>query len=171
MLACYSIERYARRDFFLVHLLAREQEKVSRANQKLEKRVVARTAALEQANRELAFEISERKRSETERIRLADQLKQAEKMEAVGSLAAGVAHDLNNILSGLVSYPDLILMDMPADSPLRMPLLTIKHSGDKAATIVQDLLTLARRGVANKTVVNPNQLIHDYLKSPEFISL
>jgi signal transduction histidine kinase/CheY-like chemotaxis protein len=171
MLACYSIERYARRDFFLVHLLTREREKVSQANQKLEKRVAARTAALERANSELAFEIGERKRAEADRLRLSDQLKQAEKMEAVGSMAAGVAHDLNNILSGLVSYPDLILMDVPADSPLRKPLLTIKQSGDKAAAIVQDLLTLARRGVANKTVVNPNQLIRDYLKSPEFLSL
>ena len=164
MLACYFIERYARRDFYLAHLLAMEQAKVSRANQELERRVADRTARLEQANKELAVEISER-------VRLADQLQQAEKMEAVGSMAAGVAHDLNNILGGLVSYPDLILMDMPPDSPLRKPLLTIKKSGDKAAAIVQDLLTLARRGVANKTVVNPNQLIRDYLAAPEFLNL
>ena len=171
MLACYLIERYARRDFFLVQLLAMEQEKVIRANRELEKRVKLRTAQLERTNMELAIEINERKSVEAERVRLAEQLKQAEKMEAVGSMAAGVAHDLNNILSGLVSYPELVLMDIPEESPLRKPILTIKRSGDKAAAIVQDLLTLARRGVANKTVVSPNQLISDYLTSPEFFNL
>jgi signal transduction histidine kinase/ActR/RegA family two-component response regulator len=171
MMACYSIERYARRDFFLVQLLEKEREKVHRANRELERRVAARTAELERANSELAVEVQERKKTEAERLRLADQLKRAEKMEAVGSMAAGVAHDLNNVLSALVSFPELILMDIPADSPLRKPMLTIKRSGEKAAAIVQDLLTLARRGVANKAIVNPNRLIEDYLASPEFLTL
>ncbi|MBN1277859.1 MAG: response regulator [Deltaproteobacteria bacterium] len=88
-------------------------------------------------------------------------------MEAVGTLAGGVAHDLNNILSGIVSYPDLILMDLPEDSPFRKPILTIKESGERAAAIVQDLLTLARRGVVAIEVTNLNQIIFDYLESPE----
>jgi CheY-like chemotaxis protein len=95
------------------------------------------------------------------------QLQRAQKMEAIGTLAGGVAHDLNNILSGLVSYPELILTDLPEDSPLRKPILTIKNSGEKAATIVQDLLTLARRGVSSMEVVNLNDIINEYLKSPE----
>jgi len=88
-------------------------------------------------------------------------------MEAIGTLAGGVAHDLNNVLSGIVSYPDLLLMQLPEDSPLRKPILTIQNSGGKAATIVQDLLTLARRGVAVTEVVSLNDIIFDYLKSPE----
>jgi len=88
-------------------------------------------------------------------------------MEAIGTLAGGVAHDLNNILSGLVSYPELLLMDLPKKSSLRQPILTIQESGQKAAAIVQDLLTLARRGVAVREVMNLNQLIDEYLKSPE----
>lgn len=171
MLACYFIELYARRDFYLVHLLADEREKVQVANLDLEQRVRLRTNELEAANQELAQEIKERKHAEAERTRLADQLKQAEKMEAVGSMAAGVAHDLNNILSGLVSYPDLLLLDLTDESPLRQPILTIKKSGEKAAVMVQDLLALARRGVTHKEVVNPNDLISDYLGSPEFASL
>ena len=66
-------------------------------------------------------------------------------MEAIGTLAGGVAHDLNNILSGIVSYPDLILTQLPRDSALRKPIVTMQASGQKAAAMVQDLLTLARR--------------------------
>jgi len=102
---------------------------------------------------------------------LRAQLQRAEKMEAVGMLAGGVAHDLNNVLSGLVSYPDLLLMDLPDDSPLRNAVATIADSGKKAAAIVQDLLTLARRGVAVTKVVNVNDVICDYLSSPEYKKL
>jgi len=107
----------------------------------------------------------------TNQKRLEVQLQQAQKMEAIGALAGGVAHDLNNVLSGLVSYPELILMDIPEISPLRKPIETIQRSGEKAVTIVQDLLTLARRGVAVTEVVDLNQIIKDYLSSPEFEKL
>ena len=92
-------------------------------------------------------------------------------MEAIGTLAGGVAHDLNNILSGIVSYPELLLMDLKEDSPLRKPILTIQKSGEKAAAIVQDLLTLARRGVETTQVVNLNSIVMEYLHSPEHARL
>ncbi len=99
--------------------------------------------------------------------RLERELAHAQKMEAVGTLAAGVAHDLNNILSGIVSYPELILMDLPPDSALKDPIQTIHKSGQKAAAIVQDLLTLARRGVSVKEVVSLNDMVSSFLASPE----
>ncbi len=99
------------------------------------------------------------------------QLHQAQKMEAIGILAGGVAHDLNNVLLGLVSYPELLLMQIPDESPLRKPILTIQKSGEKAAAIVQDLLTLARRGVTVTEVVNLNHIISEYLRSPEYEKL
>lgn len=116
-------------------------------------------------------DVSDRKKAEEHRQDLEAQLQRSEKMEALGTLAGGVAHDLNNILSGLVSYPDLLLMDIPEDSPLRKPILTIQNSGKKAAAIVQDLLTLARRGVALTEVTNLNDVIREYLKSPEYRKL
>lgn len=107
----------------------------------------------------------------TSRVKLEKKLQQAQKMKAIGTLAGGVAHDLNNILSGIVSYPDLILMDLPENSPLIEPILTIQESGKKAAAIVQDLLTLARRGVSVSEVVNLNDIIDEYLISPELEKL
>jgi len=112
-------------------------------------------------------DISERKKAEEEKEKLQAQLERSQKMEAIGTLAGGVAHDLNNILAGLVSYPDLLLLEISKDSPLRNAILTIQRSGEKAATIVQDLLTLARRGIAATEVVNLNDIISGYLKSPE----
>jgi len=103
----------------------------------------------------------------SEQKKLEGQLQQAKKMEAIGLLAGGVAHDLNNVLTGAVTYPDLLLMQIPEDSSLREPILTIQESGKKAATIVQDLLTLARRGVVTKEVVNLNAVISEYLTTPE----
>ena len=115
----------------------------------------------------LIIDVSEQKREEEEKRKLEAQLQRAEKMEALGTLAGGVAHDLNNILSGLVSYPELLLLEIPEDSPLRNSILTIQKSGEKAAAVVQDLLTLARRGVAVAKVVTLNNTISDYLESPE----
>ena len=116
-------------------------------------------------------DISKRKQEEEEKEQLQIRLQQAQKMETIGTLAGGVAHDLNNILSGIVSYPELLLLDLPEDSPLRKPILTIQKSGEKAAVIVQDLLTLARRGVSIEKVVNLNNIISEQLKSPEFEKL
>ena len=116
-------------------------------------------------------EIENRKKGEKERATLETKLQRAEKMEAMGTLASGVAHDLNNILSGIVSYPDLLMMDLPPGNPLLPPLQTIKDSGEKAARIVQDLLTLARRGVSNAVPIKLNDVIVTYLKSPEFNKL
>jgi PAS domain S-box-containing protein len=112
----------------------------------------------------IGTDITELKHAEQEKRDLETRLQRAQKMEAIGTLAGGVAHDLNNILSGIVSYPELILMDIPSESPLRKPILTIQKAGERAAAIVQDLLTLARRGVVTTKVVNLNSVISEYLK-------
>jgi two-component system, cell cycle sensor histidine kinase and response regulator CckA len=119
----------------------------------------------------IARDISERKKAEIEKRHLENQLQRALKMEAIGTLAGGVAHDLNNILSGIVSYPELILLEMPKDHKYRRPIEIIQKSGTKAAEIVQDLLTLARRGASQATPLNFNRIIKDYLDSPELVKM
>lgn len=107
----------------------------------------------------------------SERQTLEEKLRRGQKMKAIGLMAGGVAHDLNNILSGIVNYPKLMLLDLPETSPLRRPLEAIRKSGIQAAEVVSDLLTVARGVAAVKVVVDPRILIHEYLDSPEFLQL
>jgi len=116
-------------------------------------------------------DITKRKKAEFEKTKLQEQLIRSKKMESVGLLAGGVAHDLNNVLSGLVTYPDLILMDLPENSRLKNLILQIKESGNMAAAIVQDLLTLARRGVTSTEILNFNVVINEYFNSGAFKNL
>ena len=110
-------------------------------------------------------------RDNTERKRLEERLNRAEKMEGLGRLAGGVAHDLNNVLGVLVGYSELLLQKLAEDSPLRKYADTILRSSMKGAAIIQDLLTLARRGVSVSDIVDFNMVIFAYLKSPEFETL
>jgi PAS domain S-box-containing protein len=99
---------------------------------------------------------------------LEERLNRSRKMEALGLLAGGVAHDLNNVLSGIVTYPELLLMDLPEESPMANSLGIIQASGLRAAKIVQDLLTLSRRGVVNRKVVDLNEIVEQFLRTPEY---
>lgn len=113
-------------------------------------------------------DITERKKTE-EMLRASEEkLVRSKKMESLGLLAGGVAHDLNNVLAGIVSYPELLLMDLPEDSKLRKPIEIIQQSGHRATAIVQDLLTVARGVATIKEPLNLNNLVGDYLNSPEF---
>ncbi len=131
------------------------------SQKQLEDRVRDRTSELAEANVSLKREILEKDRLQTK-------LRRSEKMEVLGLMAGGVAHDLNNILTGIVGYPDLLLIDLPEGSPLRRPLEVIKDSGSRAAAVVSDLLTVARGVVLDKQPVQLNVLIDEYLQSPEY---
>jgi len=115
--------------------------------------------------------ITDLKRGQEERAKLESQLHRAQKMEALGLMAGGVAHDLNNILSGIVTYPELLLMDLPEDSPLKRPIKTIQESGMKAVDVVADLLTIARGVAIGKEALNLNTIVIEYLGSPEYQKL
>jgi len=113
-------------------------------------------------------EITHRKRMDEERQKLEERLKRAEKMETLGQLAGGIAHDLNNILGVLVGYSELLQEKIEEPSPLRRYVDSILQSGIRAAAIIQDLLTMARRGVSVSEAVNFNRLVEAYMRSPEF---
>lgn len=116
-------------------------------------------------------DISERKRAEEEKEQLKEKLRQAQKFEALGTLAGGVAHDLNNILSGIVGYPELLLTKIPEESELVEPLKAILDSGQRASVVVADLLTVARSAASIRETHNLNTLIKEYYSSPEFQSM
>lgn len=103
----------------------------------------------------------------TEQKRIEDRLNRAEKMEALGTLAGGVAHDMNNFLGVLVGYSELLMETLPENSLQQRYARNILQSSERGAAIIQDLLTMARRGVSVSEVINLNKVIVDYLDSPE----
>lgn len=116
-------------------------------------------------------DISERQRAEAEKKSFEQKLQRMEKMESLGLLAGGVAHDLNNMLGPLVAYPELILMKLPEDSPAHKHVTKIGVAAQQAADVVGDLLTLARRGRYEMKPLVLNELITTYLESPVFEKL
>ena len=111
---------------------------------------------------------TERKRAEEEKRSLEERLQRAEKMEALGQLAGGVAHDLNNVLGILTGYSELLLEEIPEGHRSRGHVEKILQSTEKGAAIIQDLLTLARRGVTASEVINLNSVVSGFLKTPVF---
>jgi signal transduction histidine kinase/CheY-like chemotaxis protein len=149
MLACYAIEYFARKDFFLARLLESEQDKVTAANRELERRVAERTSQLMHANEELKDEIDAHKRLETEKERLQHQLQQAQKMEAIGTLAGGIAHDFNNILSAILGYTELILLELEPDHAISGNLKQVVKAGNRAKDLVNQILAFSRQSPQN----------------------
>lgn len=116
-------------------------------------------------------DITEGRQAEEERAKLVERVHRLEKMETLGNLAGGVAHDLNNILGVLVGYTELLFRDLEETSPLRKDASVIMASGMRAAVVVQDLLTMARRGVVTRSLNNFNRLVPTALRSPMLIEL
>jgi PAS domain S-box-containing protein len=90
-------------------------------------------------------DISDRKSAEEDKERLQEQLRQAQKMEAIGTLAGGIAHDFNNILSAIIGYTELSKMKLPEDSSVQTDLDEIFKAGNRAKDLVQQILTFSRQ--------------------------
>jgi two-component system cell cycle sensor histidine kinase/response regulator CckA len=113
-------------------------------------------------------DITERKKAEQEKLDLQLQLAKASKMEALGLMAGSVAHDLNNILAGIVSFPEIMLMEMDESNKHRKSVKIIQEAGRRAASVVSDLVTIARGGMKDyRTVKNLNSIVSSHLASIE----
>ncbi|RLB36587.1 MAG: hypothetical protein DRH12_15575 [Deltaproteobacteria bacterium] len=164
MFACYFIEYYARRDFYLAFQLEKEQEKVRSANERLEKIVRQRTAELIKKNEELRQEIEERKRAEKRRAELESKLQEAQKMKALGTLAGGIAHDFNNILMGIQGNTSLMLLDLDPSHSHYEKLKNTEQYVLRGSELTRQLLGFARGG---KYEVKPTALNELIQKSAE----
>lgn len=95
----------------------------------------------------------------TEQAKLENQLLQAQKMEAIGTLAGGIAHDFNNILSAIIGYGHITLMHMPKDDSQRLNIEHILESADRAAALTQSLLAFSRKQFSHKKRIDLNEVL------------
>ena len=145
MLVSYSLEFYARKDYYMAHLLELEHKRAEIANQHLEQTVQKRTALLARTNKELRNEIQAHQQLDQEKKQLEDQLRQAQKMEAIGTLAGGIAHDFNNILAAIMGHTELALMHLDHKENAQLCLSEVLDASDRAKELVAQILSFSRR--------------------------
>jgi PAS domain S-box-containing protein len=114
-------------------------------------------------------DVTEQRTIEQHRLLMEQKLQKSEKMEAIGMMAGGVAHDLNNILSGIINYPELMLIQMGEENEWTSTLELIRDSGIRAAAVVSDLLTIARGVASVRERHSINDLVREYLATADFM--
>ena len=97
----------------------------------------------------------------TERERMSQQLRQAQKMDAVGQLAGGIAHDFNNILTAIVSYAELVLDELPEDSPVRRDVREIVGAAQRASQLTRQLLAFSRQQALEPRALDVHEVLRD----------
>ncbi len=127
------------------HELKRSDRKLKHKHDELELRVKERTKDLEQVNMELANELKERKKAEKDREEVFQQLRQSQKMEAIGTLAGGIAHDFNNILAAIMGFTELSLYEAEEGSALKSMLEKTLHASNRAKELVSQILTFSHQ--------------------------
>ncbi|GLI36545.1 response regulator [Geobacter hydrogenophilus] len=109
-------------------------------------------------------DISEQRRTELAHKQAMNQLRQAQKMEAIGQLAGGIAHDFNNLLTVINGYSTMLLHEMPVDDPFRSEVNEILKAGERAADLTHQLLAFSRRQMLEPKVININHLVRNMEK-------
>lgn len=100
----------------------------------------------------------------TERRELEAQLRQAQKMESIGTLAGGIAHDFNNLMAAVTGYSTMLLMDLDEEHPFREDIEEIKKAADRAASLTRQLLAFSRKQMLQPRVLNLNAVVTDVSK-------
>ncbi|SHO51070.1 hybrid sensor histidine kinase/response regulator [Desulfopila aestuarii] len=116
-------------------------------------------------------DISARKQDEMSRLKMQEELTNAQRMKSIGLMAGSVAHDLNNILTAIVTFPELLLMKMESTEKYREDIDLIRKAGQQAAAVVADLLTVTRGATSQKESCNLNDIIESYKGSLDYIQL
>ena len=109
-------------------------------------------------------DISERKRAEKEKLRLEAQLRQAQKMEAIGTLAGGIAHDFNNILAGIMGYTELALMEISRGQPNKEHLEQVLSCSLRAKKLIEQILSFSRRAEQERKLLQIGPVIKEAMK-------
>src|ERR1700686_4110298 len=109
-------------------------------------------------------DITVRKNAEAEKERLEIQLRQSQKLEAMGTLAGGIAHDFNNILGAILGYGELAQKAAAEDSVVRRYLDNVMHAGGRAKALVERILAFSRSGVGERGPVNVQAVIEETLE-------
>jgi signal transduction histidine kinase/ActR/RegA family two-component response regulator len=134
-------------------------ESLSRQHTELEER----TVELASANESLTAEVQERKRAEEALRESEEQLRQSQKLEALGTLAGGVAHDFNNILSVIMGYAQIASQDVTPGTALAGDIAQINQAADRASSLVRQLLAFSRKQVLQPQVIDLNITVGDML--------
>jgi len=142
----------------------RIEKELCAAHEDLERKVDERTATLAATNASLQEEIVERQRLEQEKDRVQAELVQVQKIEAVGQLSAGVAHDFNNILSAILGYSGLWMMKLKPEDPLYRDLSRIDAAAQRAAKLTRQLLLFSRKAPVDVVRLDLNHTIVEIMK-------
>jgi signal transduction histidine kinase len=135
------------------------EEELARYREHLEELVDERTAEVVAVNQQLQQDIIERKRAEAEKEKLEEQLRQSQKMEAIGRLAGGIAHDFNNILTGIIGYTEMILQSIGPVDPLYPDLEEVKRAAERAATLTSQLLAFSRKQIIQPVRIDLGEVV------------
>ena len=144
--------------------MAERTAEIKSLNEDLERHVAERTSQLVAANDGLKKEVDERKQAEEALHRSEEQLRQSQKMEAVGKLAGGVAHDFNNLLTAINGHSELAMRRLGDDDPLYRKLEAIKNAGERAASLTRQLLAFSRKQILQPKVLDLNQVVFEMNK-------
>ncbi len=140
------------------------EEALQQSHDNLEQRIAQRTTDLAKTNLCLQQEITERERMEAEKEKLIEQLIQAQKMEAIGTMAGGIAHDFNNILMPIIGYAEMTKIKLPPESDIKRYLDQIIDASMRAKELIRQILTFSRQNDHESKPIKLEPLVKETLR-------